>query len=50
LIKKQAGGLRVFFLVSGGSEVKSLRTTGLDDCPDLLHYLTAFHLIIRLKN
>jgi hypothetical protein len=29
LIKKQVGGLRVFSLVRGGSEVKCLRTTAL---------------------
>jgi hypothetical protein len=31
LIKKQAGGLRIFSLVRGGSEVKSLRTTAVND-------------------
>jgi hypothetical protein len=44
--KKQAGGgLRVFSLVRGGSEVKCLRTTALAD-PFFFTFLCSFFLFV----
>jgi hypothetical protein len=50
LIKKQVGGLRIFSLVRGGSEVKCLRATGLQRCPKVtvqfyLHLYTRWSYI-----